>query len=126
MRYFLDTTFAIDYLRQRSTAVDRLERLLATGDDPFINDVVVCELATGALAGEERGLHAFIRAIEFVQPGHEVAELAGSWRRSARSRGFTLSVPDALIAATTSALGATLLTRNVRDFALTPVSVETY
>jgi predicted nucleic acid-binding protein len=35
-------------------------------------------------------------------------------------------VPDALVAATADALGATVLTRNVRDFALIPVLIETY
>jgi predicted nucleic acid-binding protein len=38
----------------------------------------------------------------------------------------TLSAPDALIAASAEALDATVLTRNLRDFALTPVPVETY
>jgi predicted nucleic acid-binding protein len=40
--------------------------------------------------------------------------------------GRALSVADALIAATSFDSGATVLTRNARDFALTPVAVETY
>jgi len=39
---------------------------------------------------------------------------------------MALSTPDALIAATADALGAAVLTRNVKDFALTPVRVESY
>jgi predicted nucleic acid-binding protein len=35
-------------------------------------------------------------------------------------------VPDALIAATADALGATLITRSLRHFELTPVAVEAY
>ncbi len=127
MRYFLDTTFAIDYLRNLSAAVDRLEHLMSSGDEPFINDVVACELATGSRAGDEDvGLELFMRAVEFVQPGPEVAVRAGRWRGDARARGRALSVPDALIAASADALGAVLITRNVRDFALTPVTVEAY
>jgi predicted nucleic acid-binding protein len=37
-----------------------------------------------------------------------------------------LSLADALIAAVADALGASVVTRNVRDFALTPVRVERY
>lgn len=126
MRYLLDTTFAIDFLRNQAAALDRLERLFSNADEAFVSDIVVCELATGARASDEPGLAAFIRAVEFVQPGPEVAELAGRWRGQARRRGLTISVPDALIAATADALGATLITGNVRDFELLPVPVEGY
>ena len=126
MRYLLDSTFAIDFLRARPHATDRMWRLVAGGDDPFISDVVLCELATGVRPAEMQELDRFVRGVEFVQPGPEVARQAGVWRGEARSRGKTLSVPDALIAATADALGAAVLTRNVWDFALTPVPVETY
>jgi predicted nucleic acid-binding protein len=126
VRYLLDTTFAIDYLRVRDDAIQRMRELIERGDEPFINDIVVCELASGARPADERGLDALIRAVEFVQPGPDVARLAGRWRGEARARGLTLSLPDALIAATADALGATVLTRNERDFALTPVAVEGY
>lgn len=126
MRYLLDTSFAIDVLRNQPSAVDRFEALFAAGDGAYVTDVVVCELATGARPEDEPGLAAFIRAVEFVQPGPEVATIAGRWRGQARRRGLTISVPDALVAATTDALGATLITRNVRGFELMPVPVEEY
>lgn len=126
MRYLLDTTFAIDVLRNHQAAVDRFARLFSAGDDAYVTDIVVCELATGARPEDEPGLSAFLRAVEFVQPGAEVAALAGRWRGQARRRGVTVSVPDALIAAVADALGATMLTRNVRDFELLPVPVEEY
>lgn len=126
MRYILDTTFAIDVLRDQRVAVDRFERLFLSGDDAYVTDVVVCELATGARPEDEPGLWAFIRAVEFVQPGPEVAAVAGRWRGQARRRGFTISVPDALIAATADALEATVITRNARDFEVLPVPVEGY
>lgn len=126
MRYLLDTSFAIDFLRARGDAVTRMERLIAEGDEPYICDVVVCELATGVRPSELVGLDAFVAGVEFVQPGPDVARLAGSLRGAARARGETLSVPDALIAATADALGATVLTRHLRDFAITPVRAEGY
>lgn len=126
MRFVLDTSFAIDFLRARAAAVERMDRLVSVGDEPYINDIVLCELATGTRPAEATALDAFVNGMEFVQPGPDVARQAGIWRGAARARGETLSVPDALIAATAEALGATVLTRNVRDFALTPVAVEGY
>lgn len=126
MRYLLDSTFAIDFLRARPQAVERMWRLVAAGDDPYITDVVLCEVATGIRPVELDALDTFVNGVEFVQPGPDVARRAGLWRGDAQRRGRTLSVPDALIAATAGALGASILTRNLRDFALTPVPVETY
>ena len=59
-------------------------------------------------------------------PGRSTARLAGEWRARARESGRSLDTPDALIAATAFDLEAIVLTRNVRDFELTPVRVETY
>ena len=51
---------------------------------------------------------------------------AGRWRGEVRRAGRNLSLADALIAAAAEASDAIVLTRNVRDFSLTPVRVETY
>ena len=63
---------------------------------------------------------------EYVDPGPATARLAGEWRALAREIGRALDTPDAIIAATAFHEEAAVLTRNVRDFALTPVRVETY
>lgn len=126
MRFFLDTTFAIDVLRGQDAAAKRFARLFADGDEACVGEAVLCELATGARSSEQDALQAFVRAVEFVQPGPDVALLAGRWRGEARRRGLTLSVPDALIAATADALDAVLITRNRRDFSITRIALETY
>jgi predicted nucleic acid-binding protein len=126
VRYVLDTTFAIDYLRGEPAAVERFERLFADGDDPYINEVVVCEVAVGQRLTDLAALSSFIRAVAFVQPGPDAALDAGAWRRAARARGRTLGLADALIAASANALGATVLTRNRGDFELTPAPIAPY
>jgi predicted nucleic acid-binding protein len=126
MRYFVDTTFAVDYLRGRATAEQRFQRLFEDGDEPYVNDVVLCELAVGLDSVDDPAFVAFTRALSFVQPSPDYAVLAGSWRRAARRAGRTLDLADALIAAAADGLGARILTRNLRDFALTPVPVEPY
>jgi predicted nucleic acid-binding protein len=126
MKYVLDTTFAIDYLRGEPAAVERFERLFADGDDPYVNEVVVCELGVGTREADQAELAAFVRAVSYVQPGPDAALDAGAWRRTARIQGRTLGLADALIAAAADALGAIVLTRNRDDFELTPVPSAPY
>lgn len=124
-RYVLDTSFVIDHLRGDPSAIERFDRIFEQGDQAVVNEVVACEAWTGALVEGDPALRALLEAVEFVQPGPGAAERAGRWRHQARQRGRVLSLSDALIAAA-AAGDATVLTRNLRDFDLTPVRIETY
>lgn len=126
MRYLLDTTFLIDHLRGDPVAVARLASIVENGDEPYVCDVVACEAWTGAHDDFDPDLVGLLRCVEFVQAGPAQARRAGRWRAEARLRGSTLSSPDALIAASAEALDAVVLTRNVRDFALTSARIEPY
>ena len=126
VRYLMDSTFVIDYLRGDVAAIGRYRRLFEAGDEPLVNEIVVCEVATGAPSQPDWDLAAFLEPVEFVQPGPDAALVAGRWRAEARANGRHLSLADALIACAADAAGATVLTRNARDFALTPVRIEGY
>jgi predicted nucleic acid-binding protein len=126
VRYLLDTTFVIDHLRGDPVAVARLAGIVENGDEPYVCDVVACEAWAGAHDDTDPDLVALLRYVEFVRAGPQQARRAGRWRANARRRGSTLSAADALIAASAEALDAAVLTRNVRDFALTPARVEGY
>jgi len=124
--FLLDTSFVIDCWHDRAPALARLESLFADGSPLYVTDMVVCELFAGLLEADRDAAQRFLEPIEFIQPGPEAAARAGIWRAEARRRGATLHLPDALIAAAADAAGAAVLTRNVRDFALAPVPVESY
>ena len=126
MRYLLDTTFVIDHLRNDPTATRRFRGLLDAGDEAIVTAVVVSEAWAGSTGPGDDQVERFFRFLEYVHPGPKGARLAGLWRLDARRRGRTLGLADALIAATAFDAEAAVLTRNVRDFALTPVRVETY
>ncbi len=126
MRYVLDTTFVIDHLRNDPAAIRRSAAIFDVGDEVFVNEIVVCEAWAGARGATDPDLEALLQVIEFVQPAPVHARAAGRWRADARRRGWTLGLADALIAACADSLDAAVLTRNARDFALTPVRVETY
>ena len=126
VRLLLDSTFVIDHLRGEPAAVNRLRKIFEDGDDPIVTEIVVCEVRAGLLAEAEPHLATLLEPLEFVQPGPETAMLAGRWRADLRRRGRTLALGDALIAASAHHLGATVITRNVRDFTQTPIRVEDY
>lgn len=126
MRLLVDSAFVIDYLKDDPGAVSRWADLFGRGDDPVINEIVVCEVRAGLRDHEVAPFEAFLEPIEFIQPGPEDSLLAGQWRAEARILGRSLSLADALIAAAADASDAAVLTRNIRDFAMAPVRVETY
>lgn len=126
MRLMLDASFLVDHLRGQGAALARWDAIFRNGDEAFVNEVAVCEVRTGLRPEHEEMLVRLLEPIEFVQPGPEAAITAGRWRHEASARGYTLSLPDSLIASAADALHATVLTRNLRDFALTPVAVESY
>ncbi len=125
-RIVLDASLLIDHLRGEPAAVERLRVMLESADDPIVTDVASAEVWSGWRDVDESRIESFLRYIEFFQPGPATSRLAGVWRAQARAAGSTLGVMDALIAASAFHLDASVLTRNVRDFALTPVRVETY
>jgi hypothetical protein len=126
MRLLVDSAFVIDYLKDDPGAIARWAEVFGRGDEPVINETVVCEVRAGLRDWDVPGFEAFLEPIEFIQPGPEHALMAGRWRAEARATGRALSLADALIAAAADAADAAVLTRNVRDFAMTPVRVETY
>jgi predicted nucleic acid-binding protein len=126
VRLIADSAFVIDYFRGLPEAERRWEAVFTEGDEPIVNEIVVCEIRAGLLERDVPSLRAFLEPVEFVQPGPEHAMIAGRWRAEAHAAGRHLSLPDALIAAAAIASDAAVLTRNVRDFALTPARIETY
>jgi predicted nucleic acid-binding protein len=126
VRILADSAFVIDYLNGVPEAASRWREVFDEGDQPVVNEIVVCEVRTGLKPWELRDFEAFLEPVELVQPGPDVALLAGRWRAEARAAGRTLGLADALIAAAAYADNAAVLTRNTRDFALTPVRLVTY
>ena len=125
-RQLLDTTFIVDHLRGTPEAVQRLRRVVEQGDIPLVNDVVTAEVWAGAPSDDDRALTNLLEFLEVVAAGPMHARTAGLWRARSRAKGHDIGIADALIAACADDSRASVLTRNVRDFAQTPVRVETY
>jgi predicted nucleic acid-binding protein len=125
MRFLLDTTLLIDHAQGRAGANEVLERLFSEPNELLVCDVVVTEALSKGPDMEMVVIGSLIRALEYVATHPEAARWAGESRRQRRASG-PRSLADAIIAGLAHELGATVVTRNPRDFEVQGVPVLAY
>ena len=111
----IDTDIAIDYLRRLDYAQGLLdywagEGLLA------ISTLTHLEIYQGMKTGEEGATNAFLDGLISVVVDIPIARRAGSMLGELRSKGVTIGIADAIIAATALHFGAPLLTNNLEHY----------
>ena len=127
MSYVLDTTVVIDHVDGYRPALELLERLFSETGDIYTCDVVMCEALSHGDDQVLRAKRMLLDALEYVALAPDGARWAGEQRRTRQKAGSRApSTTDALIAALANSLGATVVTRNARDFAAFDVPVLGY
>lgn len=117
MKYLLDTTVIVDHARDHPPGVEILSRLFEETGDLYICDIVVAEAFSRGGPREQGAVEVLVSALEYVAIDPEGARWAGDQRRSRLEAGQRKpGIGDALIAALAWRLGATVVTRNARDF----------
>jgi len=111
----VDSDIAIDFLRQRDYAWELLEHWAGEGL-LAISTVTHLEIYHGMKAGEEEATDAFLDGLLSIPVDVSIARRAGTVLRNLRSKGMTVGIADAIIAATTLGLGVPLLTNNVEHY----------
>jgi len=86
--------------------------------------VNLAEVERGLRPKERRRAAAFLDALRFLVTDREAARRAGRYQAEWAKRGRTIHTADALIAGTTRAHGAVLLTHNLDDFPMRDLRVE--
>lgn len=125
MRYLLDATVLIDHVRGKPSAVDLVLSLLGEPNDLYVCDAVVTESLSKGPDDEIALIDALLRPLEYVSTSPDAARWAGeSRRRLGRTSRRTLG--EAIIAGVAWSLGATVVTRNPRDFEIQGVPVLAY
>ena len=126
VNYLLDTTVLLDFAHGRTGANELVDQLFENGETFYTCDVVMCEALSGGDETERRVVRGVLDALEYVAITPIGARWAAEARRSGRSAPGARSLADALIAATAWSLGATLVTRNPRDFERQGIPVLRY
>ena len=126
MRYVLDTTLLADHVNGDPRAIEMLNRLFSEPHELYTCDVVVCESLSVGSEDERAAVGALIDALEYVATDPRAARWAAESRREAHGRGGKRGVGDALIAGVATHIGATVVTRNVRDFERQGIAILPY
>jgi predicted nucleic acid-binding protein len=119
-KIILDTDVLIDVLRGReATKIFLLEA--TTNSVPCCSVISVAELHAGMRPAEQEPTNALLDGLVILSVTREIAEAAGHFKRSSRSRRLELA--DCLIAATAFIEGASLATGNVKDYPMPEITV---
>jgi predicted nucleic acid-binding protein len=111
----LDTDIAIDFLRKREYARTLLNRWADEGL-LAISTLTHLEIYQGMRFGEEGATNAFLDGLVSVVVDIPIARRAGTILGELRSKGTTIGMADAIIAATALQLETPLLTNNVEHY----------
>lgn len=125
--YLLDTTVIIDHAHGHPASVEIVRSLFGETSELFTCDVVSCEAMSRGEAGQLAAVAALLEALDYVALAPDEARWAGDRRRKEIEAGRRKpSTTDALIAALAHSLGATVVTRNAKDFEALGVPVIGY
>lgn len=127
MNYLLNSTVIIDYAVSYEPGARIVDELFSGGGDLLTCDVVACEALSGGRPEELVFVRALLDTLQYVTLDPEGARWAGERRRERIDAGRRKpSVGDTLIAALAWRTGATVVTRNARDFEAFDVPVLGY
>jgi predicted nucleic acid-binding protein len=123
--YLPDTTVLIDHAVGRYGADELLTRLFSETGDVYACDAVVIEALSSGTDEELVTIRKLVEAFEYVSTSPDAAAWAAAARRR-RGRTSRRHLGDAIIAGVAWSLGATIVTRNPRDFEGLGVPVLAY
>ena len=112
---FIDTDIAIDFLRQRDYTRNLLENWAGKGL-LAISTLTHLEIYQGMRTGEESATNSFLDGLVSVAVDIPIARQAGTMLGALRSKGKTIGIADAIIAATALQFNAPLLTNNIEHY----------
>jgi predicted nucleic acid-binding protein len=116
VKILLDTSVLIDVLRGRNQRREALAALVRAHESLVTTTLNVAELYVGMLPGEEASTEALLDGLQCFDLTGSIARLGGKLKNQWSQRGRTLSLADALIAATAIEERCALLTDDRKDF----------
>jgi predicted nucleic acid-binding protein len=119
--HLLDTDILIWVLRGKLQAIEFLRDLLKR-EVPAISSLSIYEVWAGARPSEESEISSFLSAFRIISVSESIAKRGAEYYRHFRTKGITLSVTDALIAASARTEALILVTQNRRDYPMLDIT----
>lgn len=111
-KYLIDTNIIIDYLKDKSSAVNFLENM---NIPPVLSVMTVAELYSGVKENEKDKMKEFLKAYNIINVNYDIAKQGGFYRNQYhKSHGVCLT--DGIIAATAKLNNYWLATLNTKHF----------
>jgi hypothetical protein len=124
-RYLLDTDVLISFSKQREPAYSWVLARTRSNDDLGICDIVVTEFFAGLPPRDRPTWEKFFSDISFWETSFETAQRASFYRYRYARQGQAIASDDALVAAVSVEVQATIVTGNVRHFPIPGVTLLT-
>ncbi len=117
--FVLDTNTVIDYFKGRGKVAERL--LAVPPREIALPAIVAYEVWVGVLGSQnakrrQSQYEQFLSVVEVIPFDSAISRRAAELRHVLERRGESIGPLDTLIAGTALACGATLVTRNVKEF----------
>ncbi|MBA2552719.1 MAG: type II toxin-antitoxin system VapC family toxin [Geodermatophilaceae bacterium] len=112
----VDTSVIVDHLRGSVAATALLQAWVDTEESLAASELTRLELLSGVRPAEQDTLDALFSVFAWVPVTEDVCRHAGAFARAYRPSHSVVGVVDYLLAGTAQALGADLVTTNVRHF----------
>lgn len=116
MEVLLDTSVLIDTLRFRKGRRELLASVVNDGHVLSTTAINIAEVYVGLRSGEETRTAALLKPLRSYPLDLEMGIRAGLIANTWAKKGKTISLPDAIIAATALDQGCVLMTDNREDF----------
>jgi len=112
----LDTSVIVDHLRGHDQATRLLEEWVGLDESLAASELTRFELLAGVRPDEHDLIEGLFSVPDWVPVTEEISRRAGEFARSYRRSHSEIGAVDYLLAGTAQALGAELITTNVRHF----------
>jgi predicted nucleic acid-binding protein len=118
----IDTDVLVDHLRDKQDATNFLIETIKSGVGLSFSVITRIELFSGIRESEKKAIDSLLSSMQSIPVTDEIAEISGEYLRAFR-KSHSLTIPDAIIAASAKYKKIALVTLNIKHFPMKDIEV---